>query len=273
MKIKSCARWIALLASLSTAQLSHAGLLYYQGFSYGETDGALTTVGSADWTSPADIHANYNTTGLSYGNLTVAGGSAQTNSAWGDGTTNTVTHDFEDIDISTKNEVWISFLMAAPSTVTTANASATFGVNITRNNWQNAVNYTAGKSWANNTAYTASPGSTSISGAEFATVTTDTLLVVFKLTKGANTEVWLNPTIGSTTPVAGTGLTIGSAGNLTSINSIALSFQGQSLHFDELRVGDTFMDVTPTGIPEPSTYAALFGVAALGLGVLRRRRR
>lgn len=271
MKTLPCTKYLAMAVALCVAPISQGALLFYQGFDYGSTGGDLTTIASSDWTSSATLTPNYTTSGLSYGNLAVSGGAAQTQSTW-TSSVNTATQNFADIDISAKSEVWISFLMEAPASVT-SNASALFGANITRNSWQTAVNYTAGTTYGSNTSYMANPGANAIPDGTFAANGTDTVLVVFKLTSGANTEVWLNPSISSTAPVAGTGLDIGSAGNLTSINSIALSFQGQSFLFDELRIGDTFLDVTPSNIPEPSATAMLLGGSALGLCVLRRRRR
>lgn len=42
--------------------------------------------------------------------------------------------------------------------------------------------------------------------------------------------------------------------------------------FDEIRFGSSLAEVTPSAIPEPSSFAALAGVAMLGSAAMRRRR-
>lgn len=50
-------------------------------------------------------------------------------------------------------------------------------------------------------------------------------------------------------------------------------FANAELGVDELRLGETFADVSAfTAVPEPSTYAALLGAATLGFVAYRRRR-
>lgn len=267
---------LALLsAGLAFPLSAGASLIVYQGFNYGTTAGDLTTVGSADWTTSADYSPVYNTTSLGYGSLVTSGGSVQTISTWGNGQTKTATQDFADIDISSKTELWVSMLVQTPSAVTSTGTQVSFGYNIKRNSWGGAVNNTIGKAWSNNTAFVSSfPTAQNITAADYSTIGTTTLLVVVRLSQNAAGEIWVNPAIGGSTPVAGTGQALESGGNFTSINSISLSFLNQTMVFDELRIGDTFADVTPTSspVPEPSTYALLLGIGALGLCLLHRKR-
>jgi hypothetical protein len=101
-------------------------------------------------------------------------------------------------------------------------------------------------------------------------------------------ELWLNP---DASLLGGANLTSGStaagytsiAGSVTSLDIIGATkfvfnatgasagnpFTGA---FDEINIGDTFAEVSPTAIPEPSTFAALLGVGALAGACLRRRR-
>jgi hypothetical protein len=101
-------------------------------------------------------------------------------------------------------------------------------------------------------------------------------------------ELWLNP---DASLLGGADLTPGSladgytsvAGSVTSAdiigaNKFVFNATGASAGnpftgvFDEINIGDTFAQVSPTAIPEPSTFAALLGVAALAGASLRRRR-
>jgi MYXO-CTERM domain-containing protein len=91
------------------------------------------------------------------------------------------------------------------------------------------------------------------------------LKVDFISTTTTNYSLYINPTLGGATPVGGSLLTA-TAG---AIDVTSLRIQGSSTgYIDELRVGNTFADVTPT--PEPAAMTVLGG---LGLLSLARRRR
>ncbi|WP_309385901.1 PEP-CTERM sorting domain-containing protein [Cerasicoccus frondis] len=270
-KIRQSISSIGFLCTL-TATSTQAATLLYEGFDYGESDGSLTTTSGGAWTQISSAGtAEYVSSGLSYGSLVTSGGAAQTNTAWDGGTTKQFRFDFTDIDLSSANEVWISFLVQTPGSVGT-NTSAQLSVSMLRNSWGSYQNYGAGKSYGNNTAYTSTMLG-SISGAEFANVGSDTLLLVYRFTRGSAGELWLNPTIGGSTPTPGTGIALTDTTNtsLTSIQYATISFLGQEMVMDELRIGDTFADVTPVNVPEPTTTALLLLAGIGGYTLLRRR--
>lgn len=248
-----------LSAGIALVPPAQAALLVYQGFNYGNSAGSLLTVGASDWTTSSDCAPLYTSTSLGYGNLVTTGGSVQTVATWGNGSTKTATQDFPDIDISSKTELWVSMLVQAPTAVTATGSQAAFGFNIKRNAWGGAVNNTLGKAWGNNTALVSSfPGTQNIAAADYATMGTTTMLVVVHLRQNAAGELWANPAIGGNAPAPGTGQALESGGNFTSLNSLSLSFLNQTLAFDELRIGDTFADVTPTAATGPDMPGILY---------------
>ena len=81
---------------------------------------------------------------------------------------------------------------------------------------------------------------------------------------GDSATVWKNPVIDGTEPAGGTTV----SGADLQIGSLGLArFSGAGLALDEIRLGDTFSDVT--GVPEPSSVLLSF----LGALALIRRRR
>lgn len=92
-------------------------------------------------------------------------------------------------------------------------------------------------------------------------------------------RMWINPTLG-VLPTDASALVTLSGLDLTFDRVRIFSRQGDATHanaqfaVDELRLGETFADVTPfLAIPEPSTYAAILGGLTLGIAAFRRHRR
>jgi hypothetical protein len=107
----------------------------------------------------------------------------------------------------------------------------------------------------------------------------DTVFVVLKFNfdsvNGDSASLFINPTPGNAEPGAQLTVTAGAALTLnTGIRSFFVrnnSVEPDALLIDEVRIGDTWADVTPGVVPEPST-ALLTGTGLFWLLALRRFR-
>ena len=108
--------------------------------------------------------------------------------------------------------------------------------------------------------------------------TTYLVVVGYKFNGTGNEyDLWLNPaSLGGSAPTPDISLTTG-----TDMSSLSYFFVqqrnttsnlGATFNFDELRIGTSFADVTPTGVPEPAA-CALAGLGGLALVLVRRLRR
>ena len=91
-----------------------------------------------------------------------------------------------------------------------------------------------------------------------------------------SSTIWVNPdsSVGPSGTIAASSI---GATAIPEVNDLAIrafsTFESADiLHLDQIRIGTDWTSVT-TAIPEPSSFAALAGLGALGLGALRRRRR
>jgi hypothetical protein len=291
------------LVALSTS-LTQAALLTYESFDY-SAGNVHTQNGGTGWGAAWDTqqsNTNYQvatTSPLTYGTLTT-GGNYLTGGGGFDRTGRRLDTGFGSVwDTSGRvsdpfgsggfgqqldqGTVWASFLVRRNVATASwdgldirfhnssiawnandANSSLTVSYDATNSNWQaSSINNGNSAALANSALG-------------------NTMLIVVKfelsLTAGQNNiYLWQDPgTLG------GTDLSVSSAAwSATGLNTADARFRSLSFYsgsaggatsLDEIRFGTSYADVTPGAIPEPSAFAALAGLAALGLTATRRRR-
>lgn len=279
-----------MMVVLVAAGAASADLLAYEGFdgySAGDLDGQATssTVGfdGETWSISGDTSGvdgwAAETGGLSYGSLVVNGGNAQgwRGTSYDDNTgAGAVLYSNSPLTSTTQSELYFSalinadnlqaanFLQVAWDHEIDDNKKRLFGFEIRGSNEVYAL---AGDVSDNGTV-----GGTVATGL---TLASGTNLIVVRATDGPDSvELWLNPDLSN----PGQANWSQSGMYALTVGDSEYGFDGfylhealngsQSAQIDELRVGETFADVTP--IPEPATMA-LLGIG--GLGVLLRRRR
>jgi hypothetical protein len=107
---------------------------------------------------------------------------------------------------------------------------------------------------------------------------TNTFLIVgkFVATGNGTTTIWINPT-SFTDDAALTSSSVGSSTTIAAVafvrdDGVAFRSVGAVYTVDSLMLGNNLADVIPSAVPEPSAFAALAGLGALGFAALRRRR-
>ena len=264
--------YTAALLHLALCSAASAALTVYDGFAYGASSGDLTGKNGGTGFSGAYTDSGnstiYTTTGLTYGTLETAGGTSLT----ADGGTAT-TLNFRGFTAISSGETWISFLAqrnGAASTTTFAGLSFYNSTGIAAADSEFSIsNAGTGGTWRlfdNNNGGATTAVSTGI------TIASDTsYLLVAKIAWGAGAggtetiSLFVNPTLGLTPVTAQASRDINMATNIDKVRIAGAS--GVNYTFDEIRIGDSFVSVTP--IPEASTSTALL----LGLASLAFRRR
>lgn len=273
-------RAMGLLLAIGAAVEGRAQLIAYDSFS-GYSAGTLNGQGQGyGWTN------NWSTAGgftavpgsdLAYTGLTGATGLA---SASGSGVS--ITRTFPAVSSGT---IYFGALVQYSSAtqsirlinlVGTENTTNTFGTVLLGQYYPNSPN-TPMTQWV-----VARPADTGAVGSQIGadtsvTISTTTTYLVGKIefnTSGSNDSIWfwLNPSsstdLQSNTGYNGSLINQIDVGNMGSFDAYTTS----SFTFDEVRISTMATDMFGA-IPEPSTYAALAGLAALGFAALRRRHR
>lgn len=211
-----------------------AGILYYQGFDYGDTAGDLTALAGSDWTLTGGVDPLYSPRGFNHPTVGGTGGSLYTSDAYGSGGARRVDQALN-VDLTGLDEVWVSTLMAMVNRPQ-ASASADVTISIVQNDWQAAVNHAVGKVWNDTTGF--KYAGTALTGADFTADVERPLHIVYRIAKGSAPEFWVNPT---GTPTPGTGQTIGNVvNNLTTLTRCRINQASMGLHVDEIVVAENY---------------------------------
>ena len=300
---------VAALVGLSCVGRSASGaLLTYEGFDYantteiGPTAGGNGQTGGSGWstsTSAGVPNGTWQTSaspnaapkatspGLSYtdslgnqlqvtGNKATYGGTTSHS-----GVIRSLANTFNGADGSmTGKTIWVSYLSEYHGAVPGSPVDSRYLYMSLYNGNSSVVN--VGK-W-NNTGTTNGTSNTalwSLNGNGTTNVSDDvisqnvTALLVLKIdftsTTTANLSLFVNPTIGGADPV--TADVSQTRNTALTFNAIRIQGNGNG-SWDELRVGESFADVTPfVAVPEPTTVGLLGGAGLLSLARRRRENR
>jgi len=239
-----------LLSSLTSA---NAQLIAYDGFDGGTVFNGGTGW-SGDWSTGISAGSN-----LTYGGLITTGAGANVGQWWGAASTRSLS------SAVTSGSVWLSWVQTVGSAPTDfASIRIQNGNDIAfvvgqHNDAATFKIYDIGFNVGANTGI-------SITGTHFVAMSVDLATNLVNL--------YINPTgLGSgaapSSLASATWDGPGFISGITGLRSIGPNDGGFT--WDEVRVGNTWADVSP--IPEPSAFAALAGVAGLALAGLRRKRR
>jgi hypothetical protein len=252
-------------------QNAQATLLFSEAFNYnlGGLNGNVN--GSSTWTTSGSAGFNIVSGNLTYAGLADQGGNELqiTNGA--------ATSSYITFANQTSGQVYYSFLFD-PIAADSANNYFTAmnpGTSVP-NGGSDAIDayyYSSGKIYLRANAASATGGTGT------ALTPGTTYLIVEMLDLSAHTaSLWIDPsssTFGTLTPPTATATISGTSATITSIDDVGFKAQsaaGGPYLVDNLLIGTTWADVTPTTVPEP-TMCALAGLGMLGLVLARRIRK
>jgi hypothetical protein len=258
---------------LLALQSANATLLYEEGFNY--PSGALS--GNDSWLGGAS--------GLTVGNANLTyPGLADAANPGNDlvdtqGTAGSMTVNFTGSAI-TSGSVYYSFLAEATALPTANNfLSSLLPTGGSPNGGTDPLAVYVGQQTAGSTFKIGvrhqgiNSGATYATNPSFTAGTVNFFVVKYTFGSGGTVSLYVNPTAGAIEPVAN--VIVGAGGTeAANLQTLGFKAQGNSTTgnwiFDTLRVGDTWADVTPSSVPEPSAVA-LAMMAGFALFIMRRR--
>ncbi|MEX0325288.1 MAG: PEP-CTERM sorting domain-containing protein [Puniceicoccaceae bacterium] len=271
------------VTGLTLATLTLQGGIVYQQTFGGLTEGDLSgQAGFNDFGNPDDINVvngfslgaptNYN----SIGNITTAPGIVRGpfENPVDDGFLSAAYYNFNALGINwdTDGEHWISYSFSQAFQAT--------GVQVLDLGLMDNGFATQMKIGLRNTTFGVQAGATGTTTSALGSGQVNFALIQI-LTSSSGSDT-INFSIYDTTeslPTSGWTPEASATGNISGTSTsfyIAMAnfdFAAASSQFDQLVVGESYIDVTGVAVPEPSTYAALAGFLTVGLLILRRRYR
>ncbi len=167
---------------------------------------------------------------------------------------------------------YISFLLRPDGTLNAGAFNGFFGVYLASSTGNDLYIGKPGSGSINNFVLEQRGGTSQFASNTTAVVNQTYLLVVKAQFLAGNDKftLYVDPTPGGSEPLNGT---VKSDLNVSTINAIDLYSTG-AFSLDEIRIGQTFAEVTPAVVPAPSSLAVLLvGMASVSGLALRRRRK
>ena len=267
---------VGLVSVFTLTTLAHATVLLSENFD-NLTTGDLN--GQNSWTADTGLDVVASGQSYSNGSLTISGGA---NSAQSSNVSSAVTAPLATKSFASQSgEIWMSFTLSISNT---ANADRYwFWLSDTTNINSGFTAAIGDTNSGTKSLYTETRiNTTAITGPQTNITEGQTVFLVARLSKdGAATdtdaydrvELWVNP-LSTTLGSASSSVDRTNSSFTGGVVSFGLTALGgtPTLQWDNLLVGTTQADVLNVyAIPEPSTFAALGGAAALGLAILYRR--